>query len=152
MAKKKKRFDGKFTGFEEIPPDFFTKLTNLPEDKVKELLKRIAKGTFEIEEDVMNEAYKEGIITEEEYKKKYRHKYISGEEFKSDSFPEFIMSVIFNKRNPEDKMVFITNNDKLLKDRKKLTKRFDIKIMNPIEAMEEIEELENGELEVIDAM
>jgi len=145
----KKELKKKNVGITKFNPDIITIIENMDYKQRKGLCNRLIKSTHEVEIPVMEEAYKEGILTKKEYEKEYRHKLVdptSG----ADSFPELMQAVMFNKRNPDsDKIIFVSTNSMILKNRKKLSKRFNIEIKDPKEALEMIIE---GKEELPDAM
>lgn len=142
----------KSAGMVEFRPELLDLIDNLPDDKKKEFIERLRKNTFRIEKTVMEEVFREGILTKEEYEKEFRHKYISS--VGCDSFPELMQCVMFNKRqdNPEEKTVFVTTNEKIIKDRRRLSKKFDIIIKTPKEAIKIIKKGEDEPKEMFQAM
>jgi len=128
-------------GMTDFDPRILIALKDMDEEKKKDLLERLRQNTFKMEEVVMEEVYKEGILTKKEYEKEYRHKYICPVHG-GDSFPEFMQSVLFNKRNPDpaDQTIFVTTNSTILNDREKLTEKFGLVIKTPREAIEVMEE------------
>ena len=124
----------KQAGMTEFDPRILIALYKMDEKDKKEFCERLVQNTFKIEKTVMTEIYREGILTKEEYEKDFKHKYIDSK-YGGDSFPEFMQSVLFNKRNPKEKIVFVTTNTKILKDKKSLSKRFKIMIKSPKEAI-----------------
>jgi len=149
----KKKLQGKDVGMAEFDPKILVALQKLSVKEKKEFCEKLKKNTFKVEGIIMEEVYREGILTKKEYEKTYRHKYIDPNHG-GDSFPELMQAVLAIKRNPEEKMIFITTNPKVLNDREKLSKKFRIKIKDPKEAIEMMsKELKKAEIkEVFQAM
>jgi len=143
----KKELKKKNAGITNFNPDIITVIGNMNPEQRKDLCDRLIKSTHEVESVVMEEVFREGIMTKEEYEKEHKHKYLDPVHG-ADSFPELMQSVIFNKRNPnpENKIIFVTTNEAILKNKKKLSKRFDIMIQDPKEALKFIKEIKNEDI------
>jgi len=139
IKKFRKDLKSKKSGMTDFDPRILVAFESMNDEERKRFMEKLKKNTFEVEDIVMEEAYNEGILTKEEYEKKYRHKYVDNG---ADSFPELMQSVLFNRRNPDpaDQTIFITTNSKILDDREKLTERFGLVIKTPKEAIEIMEE------------
>lgn len=147
----KKQLKEKTAGMTTFNPNIFSAIQSLPPEDIKKFCESLAKNTFKVEKMVMEEIFKEGILTKEEYEKDYQHKYVDERlGYKINSFPELMQSVLFNRRNPnEPPIVFVSTNEKILEDKKKLSKRFKIKIMNPKEALKLLKKEDEKELKEI---
>lgn len=143
----KKDIKKKNAGLAVYEPQLLSAINKLPTEDKTDFCKKLAESTFKAEKIIMEEAFKEGIITKEEYEKRFKHKYITKiTGYEIDSFPEFIQTVLYNKRHPNEPiMAFTTPNEKILNDRKRLEKRFNVKIMSVEEALKKLKEIQNHE-------
>ncbi len=71
---------------------------------------------------ILAEIYSRGLMTPEEYEREYKNKYL--DEYGCNSFMAYLSYVELNDNHG----IFITLNDKIIKDRKKLEKKFGVKI------------------------
>jgi len=81
------------------------------------------------EQKILDEAIMRGLITENEYYREYHRRYVCAHG--NDSFIQLLDCAIKNAISSELIDIFITLNKNLLNDRKKLEKRFKIKIAIP---------------------
>ena len=115
----------------EIDIEKFLKMLNeLSEEERKKILEKMNKATIKHRDKVMEEVFKRGIMSKKEYKEKYENKYID-ENYGGDSFPQ-LMEVVLHGKD----IMFVTVNEKMLRDREKLEKRFGVRILSPNEAIE----------------
>ena len=112
--------------FVEIPPDVLKRLLHLPKDKAVKIIRRINEQFHEQKEKILQQAYDEDLFTKQEYEEQYKDMFY--DDFGSDSFIQYINAAINAKTD-----FFVTNNERLIKSRKQLQKRFRLKIATPEE-------------------
>ena len=80
--------------------------------------------------DALKYAFREKLLTKAEYERDFKSRYVRDG---LDSFADLLLSYI-NFRNDSRKAVFVTTNELVIADRKKLKKRFGLAIMSPVAA------------------
>ena len=86
-------------------------------------------------EKILRLAFSKKLLTKEEYEKEYKSRYIDC--YGCDSFLCYLSYVVLVN---DKEGIFITLNDKIIKDRKKIEKRFGIRILSVEEAEKIIED------------
>ena len=110
--------------FAEIEPKLIRKLLNLPKPIGIKILERINYKLNLQKENVLKQAFEENLFTEGEYNKNYKDMFY--DEYGSDSFVQYINSVM----NAEIDF-FVTENERMLKRKEELKKRFGLEIASP---------------------
>lgn len=113
----------------EIDVDFLDKLRTLSEEMGKEdfiaMVKRcVEKGR----EEIIPEAIKRGLFTEEEYNAEFKDKY--NDPYGCDSFSQYIGTVLHVMDTGDKDAIFVTLNDNMLKNRDMLKNRFGVRILH----------------------
>ncbi|MBI2657252.1 hypothetical protein HYX08_01000 [Candidatus Woesearchaeota archaeon] len=109
--------------FVVIEPKLIKKLLNLPKPIGMKILERINYKVHLQKENILKQAFEENLFTENEYNKKYKDMFY--DEFGSDSFMQYINAVMNAKID-----FFVTENERMLKRKEELKKRFGLEIAN----------------------
>lgn len=109
--------------FVKIEPKLIKKLLNLPKPIGMKILQRINYKMHLQKENVLRQAFEENLFAEQEYNEKYKDMFY--DEFGSDSFMQYINAVM----NAETDY-FVTENQRMLKRKEELKKRFGLEITN----------------------
>jgi hypothetical protein len=94
----------------------------------------VSDGLNLAEKRIIDCAIQNNLMTESEYFRRFHRRYICSHG--SDSFIQYLDYVIINKFSTShsgDISAFVTLNDKILRDRKKLEEKFKLKIVRPDE-------------------
>ncbi len=118
--------------FVEIEPKLIRKLLNLPKPIGIKILERINYKLHLQKENVLKQAFEENLFTEEEYNK--NHKDMFYDEYGSDSFIQYINAVMNAKID-----FFVTENERMLKRREELKKRFGLRIASPEQILKKLD-------------
>ncbi|MBI2652565.1 hypothetical protein HYX00_03820 [Candidatus Woesearchaeota archaeon] len=110
--------------FVEIEPKLIRRLLNLPKPVGIKILERINYKLHLQKENILNQAFEENFFTKEEYNGKYKDMFY--DEFGSDSFMQYINAVMNAKID-----FFVTNNERMLKRKEELKKKFGLEITSP---------------------
>jgi len=81
---------------------------------------------IKLRKELVKELVRKGILEENEYEEKFRGRYTDS--YGSDGFLNYLSYVVVWRNELSDKQ-FLTLNEKLLKDKEKLEKRFKLKII-----------------------
>ena len=114
--------------FVVIEPKLIKKLLNLPKPIGMKILERINYKIHLQKENILNQAFEENIFTEKEYNKNYKDMFY--DEFGSDSFMQYANAVMNAKID-----FFVTGNERMLKRKEELKKRFGLEIASPEEIL-----------------
>ena len=118
--------------FVEIEPKLIRKLLNLPKPIGIKILERINYKLNLQKENVLKQAFEENLFTEGEYNKNYKDMFY--DEYGSDSFVQYINAVM----NAEIDF-FVTENERMLKRKEELEKRFGLGIASPEEILNKLD-------------
>ena len=118
--------------FVEIEPKLIRKLLNLPKPIGMKILERINYKIHLQKESILNQAFEENFFKEEEYNEKYKDMFY--DEFGSDSFIQYINAVMNAKID-----FFVTENERMLKRREELKKRFGLEIASPEDILKKLD-------------
>ena len=110
--------------FVEIEPKLLRKLLNLPKPIGMKIFERINYKIYLQKDNILKQAFEENFFTEEEYNEKYKDMFY--DEFGSDSFVQYINAAMNAKID-----FFVTGNERMLKIREELKKRFGLGIKSP---------------------
>ena len=110
--------------FVVIKPKLIKKLLNMPKPIAMKILERINYKMHLQKENILKQAFEENLLTEKEYNEKYKDMFY--DEFGSDSFMQYINAVMNAKID-----FFITENERMLKRKDELKKRFGLEIASP---------------------
>ena len=110
--------------FVVIKPKLIKKLLNTPKPIAMKILERINYKVYLQKENILKQAFEENFLTEKEYNEKYKDMFY--DEFGSDSFMQYINAVMNAKID-----FFITENERMLKRKDELKKRFGLEIASP---------------------
>jgi len=102
-------------------------------DKFKKGLAKADRKTLEVS---VKEAHRTGFMTKEEYERDWKGKYLDKDGI--DGISTVLYVAVFGKKIKRKKVV-VTTNDDVLKDRKKIKKRFGITLMSPLQATKRME-------------
>lgn len=118
--------------FVEIEPKLIKKLLNLPKPIGMKILERVNYKTHLQKDNILNQAFDENIFTEKEYNEKYKGMFY--DEFGSDSFMQYINAVMNAKID-----FFVTENERMLKRKEELKKRFGLEIASPEDILKRLD-------------
>ena len=118
--------------FVQIEPKLIKKLLNLPKPIGMKILERINYKIHLQKENILNQAFSENLFAENEYNEKYKDMFY--DEFGSDSFMQYINAVMNAKID-----FFITENERMLKRKDELKKRFGLEIASPEDIMKRLD-------------
>lgn len=118
--------------FVEIDPKLVKKLLNLPKPIGMKILERINYKINLQKENILKQAFEENLFTEEEYDKKYKDMFY--DDYWSDSFIQYINAVMNVKID-----FFVTENERMLKRKEELKKRFDLEIASPEQILKKLD-------------
>lgn len=110
--------------FVAIEPKLIRKLLNLPKPIGMKIFERINYKIHLQKDNILKQAFEEKFFTEEEYNEKYKGMFY--DEFGSDSFIQYINAAMNAKID-----FFVTGNERMLKIREELKKRFGLEIKSP---------------------
>jgi len=113
-------------------PEMLKKLLSLPKEEGIRLFERINYRFYLAKEDILKQAFNENLFTKEEYKERYKDMFY--DDYGSDSFIQYINAVMNAKID-----CFVTENERMLKRKEELKKRFGLRIAGPKEILEEHE-------------
>ena len=102
---------------------------------MKKAVKRLIESIERMRRSILTDAIKSGKLTEKEYAKKYKGKY--HDDHGIDSFIQYLDASMKGGDT-----VFVTLNEKILRDKAKLETKFGTRILHPEEAIEELEQEE----------
>ena len=114
--------------FVVIEPELIKKLLSLPKPIGMKILERINYKMHLQKENILKQAFEENFFTEREYNEKYKDMFY--DEFGSDSFIQYINAVM----NAEIDF-FVTENERMLKRKEELKKKFGLEIASPKEIL-----------------
>ena len=117
--------------FVKIEPKLIRKLLNLPKPVGIKILERINYKIHLQKESILKQAFEENIFTEEEYNEKYKDMFY--DDYGSDSFIQYINAVM----NAEIDF-FVTENERMLKRKEELKKRFGLEIASPEQILKKL--------------
>ncbi len=118
--------------FVEIEPKLIKNLLTLPKPIGIKILERINYKLHLQKESILNQAFEENLFTKKEYNKKYKDMFY--DEYGSDSFIQYINAVMNAKID-----FFITENERMLKKKEELKKRFGLEIASPEEILKKLD-------------
>ena len=116
--------------FVEIEPKLIKKLLSLPKPIGMKILQRINYKMNLQKESILKQAFQENIFTEKEYNEKYKDMFY--DEYGSDSFMQYINAAMNAKID-----FFVTGNERMLKKKEDLKKRFGLEIVSPEQILKE---------------
>ncbi len=116
--------------FGVIKKEWIENLISLPKEEKERFFERIGRALHGQKERILEQAFKKKIFTKEEYENNYKDMFY--DEFGFDSFLQYLDAVM-----NADSDYFVTGNENLLKKRKELESRFNLKIIS----VEELEKL-----------
>jgi Fe-S cluster assembly scaffold protein SufB len=99
----------------------------------RKFVHKLIKNIEKMRDSILTDAMKSGKLTEKEYIKRYKGRY--HDDHGIDSFIQYLDTSL----KGGDK-VFVTLNDKILRDKAKLETKFGTRILHPQEAIEELEQ------------
>ena len=118
--------------FVVIEPKLIKNLLNLPKPIGLKILERINYKMHLQKENILKQAFEENLFTESEYNEKYKDMFY--DEFGSDSFIQYINAVM----NAEIDF-FVTGNERMLKKKEELKKRFGLEIVSPDQILKKLD-------------
>ena len=118
--------------FVEIEPKLIRKLLNLPKPIGMKILERINYKLHLQKENVLKQAFEEKLFTEREYNEKYKDMFY--DDYGSDSFIQYINAVMNAKID-----FFVTENERMLKRKEELKKRFGLEIASPEQILKKLD-------------
>jgi len=118
--------------FVEIKPNLIKKLLKLPRPIGMKILQRINYKMNLQKESILKQAFQENLFTEEDYNEKYKDMFY--DEYGSDSFMQYINAVMNAKID-----FFVTENERMLKRKEELKKRFGLEIAGPEEILKKLD-------------
>ena len=122
----------KHKNFVVIEPKLIKKLLNLPKPIGMKILERINYKMHLQKENILKQAFEENLFSQGEYNEKYKDMFY--DEFGSDSFMQYINAVM----NAEIDF-FVTGNERMLKKKEELKKRFGLGIASPKEILKKLD-------------
>ncbi len=114
--------------FVVIEPKLIKKLLNLPKPIGMKILERINYKLHLQKENILKQAFEENLFTEQEYNEKYKDMFY--DDYGSDSFIQYINAIMNAKID-----FFVTENERMLKRKEELKKRFALEIASPEEIL-----------------
>lgn len=114
--------------FVQIEPKLIKKLFSLPKPVGIKILERINYKMHLQRNAILKQAFEESLFAEKEYEEKYKDMFY--DEFGSDSFMQYINAVMNAKID-----FFITENERMLKRKEELKKKFGLEIASPEEIL-----------------
>ena len=120
----------KHKNFVVIEPKLIKKLLSLPKPIGMKILERINYKMHLQKENILKQAFEENLFAESEYNEKYKDMFY--DEFGSDSFIQYINAVM----NAEIDF-FVTGNERMLKRKEELKKKFGLEIASPKEILKD---------------
>jgi len=117
--------------FVEIDSKLIKKLLNLPKPLGMKILERVNYKINLQKEDILKQAFEEKFLTEKEYNEKYKDMFY--DDYGSDSFMQYINAVMNAKID-----FFVTHNERMLKRKEEIRKRFGLEIASPEEILKEL--------------
>ena len=121
-----------YKNFVEIEPKLIKKLMNLPKSVGMKILERINYKINLQKDNVLKQAFEQNLFTEEEYNEKYKDMFY--DEYGSDSFIQYINAAMNTKID-----FFVTENERMLKRKEELKKRFGLEIASPEEILKKLD-------------
>ena len=118
--------------FVVIEPKLIKKLLSLPKPIGMKILERINYKMHLQKENILKQAFEENLFAESEYNEKYKDMFY--DEFGSDSFIQYINAVM----NAEIDF-FVTGNERMLKNKEELKKRFGLEIASPEQILKKLD-------------
>ena len=118
--------------FVVIGPKLIKKLLNLPKPVGMKILERINYKMHLQKEKILKQAFEENLLTEKEYNEKYKDMFY--DEYGSDSFIQYINAVMNAKID-----FFVTENERILKKKEELKKRFGLEIASPEQILKKLD-------------
>ena len=122
MSKENKKDNHK--NFVKISPKLIKKLLDLPKPVALKLIEKVNYKMHLQKESILKQAFEENMFTEQEYNEKYKDMFY--DDYGSDSFMQYINAVMNAKID-----FFITENERMLKKKEELKKRFGLEIASP---------------------
>ncbi|MBS3114288.1 hypothetical protein J4448_04245 [Candidatus Woesearchaeota archaeon] len=83
-------------------------------------------------DNVLKQAFEEKLFTEQEYNQKYKDMFY--DDYGSDSFIQYINAVMNAKID-----FFVTENERLLRKKEELKKRFGLEIASPKDILQKLD-------------
>ena len=102
---------------------------------MRKSVRKLVKSIERMKREILGDAIATGKLTEKEYLKKYKDKYY--DDHGIDSFIQYLDASMKGGDT-----VFVTLNEKILRDKSKLEDKFGTRILHPEEAIEELEQEE----------
>jgi len=113
--------------FQVLNHDILKHILSLPKEEGLKIMERVNHKLHLEKERILAQAIKKGLFTNEEYISNYEHRFY--DDFGSDSFMQYLDAAM-NAKNID---FFLTTNERILKARDDLTKKFGLKIISPQE-------------------
>lgn len=117
--------------FVEIDPKIIKKLLDLPKQAGIKIMERVNYKLHLQKENILNQAFEENLFTEKEYNEKYRDMFY--DDYGSDSFIQYINAVMNAKID-----YFVTENERMLKKKEELNKKFGLRIASPEDVLKKL--------------
>ena len=118
--------------FVQIEPKLIKKLLNLPKPIGMKILDRINYKLHLQKGNILKQAFEENLFTEKEYNENYKDMFY--DDYGSDSFMQYINAVMNAKID-----FFITENERILKKKEELKKRFGLEIASPEQILKKLD-------------
>ena len=119
--------------FSTIDKDDFCQILSLPLPIRERMVERIKQAVHEQKNNILQQAFEEKLLTEEEYNSKYKDRFYG--DLGADSFIDYLNAVMNAKED-----CFLTDNERILKVRKDLEQRYGLKIATMEEVKKMMEE------------
>ena len=118
--------------FVVIEPKLIKKLLNLPKPIGIKILERVNYKIHLQKESILKQAFEENIFTEKEYNEKYKDMFY--DDYGSDSFVQYVNAVMNSKID-----FFVTENERILKRKEELKKRFGLEVASPEQILKKLD-------------
>lgn len=113
-----------------MSPKMIKELLNLPKEEGAGLIKRVNYKFHLAKENILKQAFEENLFSKKEYEEKYKNMFYDN--YGSDSFIQYINAVMNAKID-----CFVTENERMLKRKDGLRKKFGLRVASPNEIVEE---------------
>jgi len=117
----------------QMPPEMIKRLLSLPKEDAVKLSKKVKKRVHLEKDNTLKIAFENGILTKEEYEKKYKDRFYDA--YGMDSRIQYLDAIIGDRKVD----CFVTHNERMLRIKGKLKERFGLRIASSEEILEEIE-------------
>lgn len=114
--------------FSVIKPNMLKKLLSLPKPAGIALMERVNYKLHLSRDKVLQQAFEQGLFTQEEYEEKYKDMFYG--DYGADSFTQYVNAAMNAKVD-----YFVTDNERMLKRREELEAKFKLKIASPEEIL-----------------